>query len=40
MVIKRLELGRRMDDHRENFNKEIENIRMYGRSQRAEEYNN
>ena len=30
MVIKMLtELGRRMDDHSENFNKEIENTRKY-----------
>jgi len=30
MVIKMLtELGKRMDEHSENFNKEIENVRKY-----------
>lgn len=40
MVIKSVELGKRIDDDRDNFIKEIENIRMHNRSQRAEEYNN
>ena len=40
MVIKMLiKLGRRMDEHNEKFNKEIENIIKYHRSHRAEEYN-
>ena len=38
MVIKMLtELGRRMEEHSENFNKELENIR---KPIRAEKYNN
>ena len=29
MVIKNTGLGRRMDEHSENFNKEVQNIRKY-----------
>ena len=41
MVIKKLaELGRRMDEHSENFNKEMGNIRKYpNKSKKKKKYN-
>lgn len=39
MVIKMFtELGRRMDEHSENFNKETEDKKVPNRCHRAEEY--
>ena len=39
MIIKRIELGKTIGDHKDKFIKDVENIRMHNQSQRAEECN-